>query len=183
MQRLAEPLFPVAATDTALTTDEWYTPRWLFKAAGITFDMDVCAPVDPVFRACPAKRYLTVLDDGLTAGWAGVIWCNPPYSNPAPWVDRWVTHPDGLMLVPATTGGWCGRMLAAADGLALITINGQARKNGGFKNPAGRELSYPVALILAARGAECVAALEPVARQDCRFTGAWFVRGHEPCSG
>ena len=40
-------LFPVTAADTALTSDEWYTPRWLFKAAGLVFDVDVCAPVAP----------------------------------------------------------------------------------------------------------------------------------------
>lgn len=29
------------------------------RAAGLVFDLDVAAPVDPARRTCPAQRYLT----------------------------------------------------------------------------------------------------------------------------
>lgn len=172
----AEPLFPVAASDVALTTNEWYTPRWLFDAAGLTFDMDVCAPVAPAFRTCPARRHLTVLDDGLTAPWLGLVWMNPPYSHPAPWVERWAVHPEGLALVPASNSHWRGAFMRAADAITLISVNANERAGGGFGRPDGSQVNYPVALILAARGERAVGAVPRVAAQDVYARGAWFPR-------
>ena len=169
-------LFPVSADQVGMTKDEWYTPRWLFDAAGLTFDMDVCAPVAPEFRTCPARQYLTVIDDGLTHPWEGVIWCNPPYSNPAPWVDRWAQHPTGLALVPASNSHWRGRYMRAAHGLTLLSVNANERRGGGFGRPDGSQVNYPVALILAARGAVCVSVLKRVAAADVYAGGAWFER-------
>lgn len=173
---IADPLFPVAATDVALTNDEWYTPRWLFEAAGITFDLDVCAPMASEFRTCPARRYLTVAEDGLTAPWEGVVWMNPPYSRPAPWVDRWAAHPEGLALLPAANSGWRGTLLRAAHAVTLISGNWRDHiQMTGFGRPDGSRVSYPVALILAARGEICSSTLTRVASQDRYAGGAWFV--------
>lgn len=162
-------LFEVTAADVAMTNDEWYTPPWIFDAAGLTFDLDVCAPVAPEFRTCPARRYLTVLDDGLAAPWNGLVWMNPPYSQPGPWIDRFIAHPDGLALVPAANSLWRSRYLKAADGIALLSVR-------GFGRPNGSQASYPVALILAARGELAVNALEPVAMADPYAGGAYHVR-------
>jgi DNA N-6-adenine-methyltransferase (Dam) len=171
----ADALFPVTAADVALTNDEWYTPRWLFRAAAITFDMDVCAPVAPEFRTCPARQFLTVLDDGLAVPWTGLIWCNPPYSNPLPWAHRLAGHPDWLALFPAAASPWRRVLLPAADGLTLITIDGNAMRAGrGFMRPDGTQASYPFALILAGRGGG-VPALDRVARVDDHAAGAWFL--------
>lgn len=170
-------LFPVTAADVALTSDEWYTPRWLFDAAGITFDLDVCAPVNPAFRTCPARKHLTVLDDGLTSPWHGMVWCNPPYSAPGPWVDRWAAHENGLALVAAASSPWRRTLLMRADAMTLITIDGNAMRAGrGFGRPDGSNASYPFALILAARGERCVSALPGVAAVDPYAGGAWFRR-------
>ena len=177
-------LFDIGAGDTAATNDEWYTPRWIFAAAGLTFDMDVCAPVAPEFRTCPARRYLSILDDGLTAPWEGLIWMNPPYSRPAPWVERFTAHPAGLALVPASNSHWRGKLAKSADGIALICVNGSTRDGNqlprwnhvGFGRPDGSQASYPTALILAARGEAAVSALDAVARADPYAGGAWFVR-------
>ena len=37
--------------------DEWYTPRWLFDALGLQFDIDVCAPRDLTHVTTPADTY------------------------------------------------------------------------------------------------------------------------------
>jgi DNA N-6-adenine-methyltransferase (Dam) len=114
-------LFDVSPEDVALTTDDWYTPRWLFDAAGLMFDMDVAAPVNPAYRTCPARRYLTAADDGLICEWNGLVWMNPPYSNMTPWVHRWAAHPTGLALLPAArNSAWRGVLTRSADALALI---------------------------------------------------------------
>lgn len=178
-------LFEVSAADVAMTNDEWYTPRWIFDAAGLVFDMDVCAPVAPEFRTCPARRYLTVLDDGLTTPWDGLVWMNPPYSSPAPWVDRFIEHPAGLALLPAANSPWRGRYLKAADGVALLSIATKQRAGSlanhstGFGRPDGSQVSYPCALILAARGERAVGVLESVARVDPHGAGAYHVRPAE----
>jgi hypothetical protein len=162
-------LFPVSAGDVALTTDEWYTPPWLFKAAGLVFDMDVCAPVDAAFRTCPAREYLTVVEDGLTAGWHGTIWCNPPYSKAHPWVDKFIAHDSGLMLVMGRPElMWRGKLTAAADAVCLLAVD--------FGRPDGTVARLPWVQILSARGRSCVDALARVAAADPWTQGAYHVR-------
>lgn len=38
-------LFDVDSSAVALTSDDCYTPRWVFDAMGLRFDLDVAAPV------------------------------------------------------------------------------------------------------------------------------------------
>ena len=95
-------LFEVGAGGVADTNDDWYTPPWVFDAAGIVFDLDVAAPVDPSRRTCPARSYLTPVEDGLAQPWQGVVWMNPPFSGSRPWVERFAEHRSGLALLPAS---------------------------------------------------------------------------------
>lgn len=83
-------LFPIA---NVVDSDDWYTPAWVFEGMGITFDVDVAAP-DGGVAWIPATRSLTVADDGLSTDWSGTVWCNPPYSEPLPWCQKWAQH-DG----------------------------------------------------------------------------------------
>ena len=169
MTALMEPLFAVTAGKTGMGTDEWYTPRWLFKAAGLTFDLDVCAPADSELRTCPAVRYLTVAEDGLTSEWSGLVWCNPPYSRPAPWVERWAVHPDGLILLTARQQcRWVGRVMQTADAMTIICAD--------FSRPDGTVVDLQWALFLAARGQRATEALTRVAAADRYGAGAYLVR-------
>lgn len=161
-------LFDVAAEDVAPTRDDWYTPRWLFKAADITFDLDVAAPVDPAMRTCPARAFLTPVEDGLLSEWGGTVWCNPPYSNPGSWVSKFGGH-AGMMLVPAARSRWLGTLMAAADAVALISCE-FGRPDGSRASPGG------MALVLAARGPECIEALARVAAADSIAQGAYVRR-------
>lgn len=87
------------AVPNVLDSDDWYTPAWIFDGLGIEFDMDVAAP-DGGAPNVPARRHLTVADDGLLAPWEGTVWCNPPYSHPAPWCRKWASHfPAGCILI------------------------------------------------------------------------------------
>lgn len=84
--------------DDVLDSDAWYTPKWIFDGLGLTFDLDVAAP-DGGVPWIPATQSYSVADDGLLQPWDGLVWCNPPYSNPGPWCMRWAAHRDGGCLL------------------------------------------------------------------------------------
>ena len=86
-----------------LTSDDWYTPPLVFDALGITFDLDPCAPPGGV-PWIPAPRWFTESDDGLSQPWRGRVWLNPPYSSPAPWLEKFVDHGDGVALIERCHG-------------------------------------------------------------------------------
>jgi len=167
---IMDQLFAVDAPDVVATADDCYTPRWIFDAAGLTFDLDVCAPVAPEFRTCPARRYLTVLDDGLTAPWDGLVWMNPPFSNLRVWVERFASHGCGLGLFPMSRSEsyWTGRLLKAADAIAIISSD--------FIGPGGGVKRIAYALILAGCGEAAVGAVARVAAADKYASGAYHVR-------
>ncbi len=155
-------LFEIGPADVADTSDDYYTPRWIFDAAALVFDMDVAAPVDPTYRTCPARRYLTPVEDGLTRPWEGLVWMNPPYSAAKSWVERFVTHRCGLALVLPTRSPWVGPLLRSADAVALLNV--------AFLRP-GRDLgTYRTLLLMTACGAVAVDALARVAAAD-KYTG------------
>ena len=147
----------LGAAHVADTSDDWYTPPWLFAAAGLVYDMDVCAPVDPTRRTCPARIFLTPLEDGLAHPWSGLVWMNPPYSKSAPWVERFAAHHDGLALLPATRSAQTQALLRCADAVAFLT--------GQFSRPDGKVDHNPWLLMLAARGLAASAGLDRVARE------------------
>lgn len=86
--------------------DEWETPHELFNGLeewwGI-FNLDVCA--NESNKKC--KNYYTKKDNGLIQPWEGVVWCNPPYSNQKPWIEKAIqtTKEDPsthvMMLIPS----------------------------------------------------------------------------------
>jgi phage N-6-adenine-methyltransferase len=60
-------------------SDEWETPQKFFDAvdAVFHFTLDVCASRNNA----KCERYYTKADDGLSRGWKGVCWMNPPYGR------------------------------------------------------------------------------------------------------
>ena len=86
--------------DHAPDTDDWYTPPWIFEGMRETFDVDVAAPPGGV-PWIPARRSLSLEVDGLAQDWAGFVWCNPPFSKPLPWCEKWVRHSDGVIVLRA----------------------------------------------------------------------------------
>ena len=93
--------------------DDYYTAKWIFDGLNLEFDLDPCSPV--VGGSVPAKTRYNIEDDGLSRQWFGLVWMNPPYSKPTPWVDRFLSHGNGIALLPFTTGKWWFNMWNHAD--------------------------------------------------------------------
>jgi hypothetical protein len=139
-------LFPVQQEQ--LTSDDYYTPRWVFERMAIRFDLDVCSPPGGV-EWVPADRYYDQADDGLASPWEGRVWMNPPYSRPTPWVARFIEHGNGVALVPFAKSAWFDLLWSRAD--AVVAPGVQASKF------VGGPIFMPV--FLAAFGDECVEAI------------------------
>ena len=78
--------------------DDYYTPSWVFEKLKTTFDLDVCAPRGGV-PWLPAKNHYHLEINGLGQPWYGRIWMNPPYSNSAPWIAKFMDHGNGIALI------------------------------------------------------------------------------------
>ena len=61
----------MTAYEKAGESDEWYTPRYIFDALLLRFDLDVAAPVGGP-RHVPADAYFDPSHDGLIQEWRGV---------------------------------------------------------------------------------------------------------------
>lgn len=106
------------AGQVQLTSDDYYTPPHIFERLGLTFDMDVCAPPGGV-EWVPARRFVTMAEDGLQADWVGRVWMNPPYSQATPWVRKFITHRHGIALVPHAKSAWHVELWNEADGCVV----------------------------------------------------------------
>lgn len=68
-------------------SDEWETPQALFDTLNdeFRFNLDPCA--SQINHKC--DTYYTLEDNGLERSWGGhVVFCNPPYSQIAKWVEK-----------------------------------------------------------------------------------------------
>lgn len=109
--------------------DSWRTPPELFAGinAEFRFSGDVAASAANALH----QRYLTEQQDALQIDWlqhfgTGFVWCNPPYSNITPWVEKASQEcANGIgtvMLVPADTSvGWFNMARQACTEVRFIT--------------------------------------------------------------
>lgn len=89
------------------SSDEWETPNDLFQKLNeeFHFTLDACASDDN--HKC--DNYYTKENDGISKNWGGrTVFCNPPYSEIAKWVEK--CYREGtkdnttvVMLIPART--------------------------------------------------------------------------------
>jgi hypothetical protein len=125
-------------------SDEWYTPLHIFEALGLEFDLDPCCPITG--SVVPAKQTYSLPFDGLTAPWFGLVWMNPPYSKPGPWVEKWLEHGNGVALVPMSKSRWFHKLWNAET--AVINLE----PNLKFMRPDGPDKQIFLGFILAAVG-------------------------------
>lgn len=92
-------------------SDEWYTPEHVFQAMSVRFDLDVASPGHNVVPWIPADHAYTA--GALEREWSGFLWMNPPFGGRnglEPWLERFVTHGNGVALVPdRTSAPWWQR--------------------------------------------------------------------------
>lgn len=140
---------------TIFTSDDYYTPAWVFERMGLTFDLDVASPPGGV-PWVPAKRFLTQEDDGLSAPWEGRVWMNPPFSGTAAWISRFIQHGNGVCVVPHSRSRWHAQLWASPAVFADPNLNGDSMfqfiRDGKLAN-----VYMPV--FFAAFGDACIAAI------------------------
>ena len=101
----------------SVTTNDYYTPKWLFDSMGLEFDIDVCAPVHGI-PWIPAKRWFSQIDDGLAQEWGGgLVWMNPPFSNVTPWVRKFIENNNGMALLVVSRSKWFAELWDKADAI------------------------------------------------------------------
>jgi hypothetical protein len=145
-------LFNVVSEST--TTNDYYTPKWLFDEMGLVFDIDVAAPLQGI-PWLPAKRWFSQADDGLAQDWGGaLVWMNPPFSNATPWVRKFMDNKNGIALVPVSRSKWFAEIWESADGILTTPPDFK------FERPDGKSQTISFQTFLFALGEQSVAALE-----------------------
>lgn len=101
---------------------EWYTPKYIFDALGIQFDLDPCSPGAAVVPWVPARRHISLPENGLTAHWEGKIWGNPPYGSDTPkWLEHLSVVGNGIALVFARTDTkWFHKYVPKANAVCFV---------------------------------------------------------------
>jgi hypothetical protein len=136
---------------------EWYTAKYIFGCLETRFALDPASPGREIVWWIPAEQHFTMADNGLEREWFGFVWLNPPYGRELSlWLDKFIRHGNGIVLVAdRTSTEWWQRLAARAD--LILCLN----KKIPFINPAGeRTAAFPIGSHLIAIGPQGVAALE-----------------------
>ena len=105
-------------------TVEWYTPKYIFDAIDLQFDLDPCSPGKDIVPWVPAKECYAIANgqDGLMLPWAGNVWMNPPYGKHTPvWLERLALHGTGIaLLFSRTDAKWFHDFVSIADAICFV---------------------------------------------------------------
>jgi phage N-6-adenine-methyltransferase len=87
---------------------------------GYQFELDACAnAVNAV-----APKYYDLETNGLEHPWRDATWCNPPFENIEPWVEKAVGEATrgvhSCMLVPFAAQGWKYRWHGNFESVVLV---------------------------------------------------------------
>jgi hypothetical protein len=136
-----------------MANDELYTPRFIFDALNVIFELDVCAPKEGPLHT-PAVDYYDIDSNGLMAEWYGRVWMNPPYSKPDPWINKWLDHKNGFALVPFSKSNWFGRLWDSEAAVCRLPTN------TAFVTPEGKKQQIWMPVSLWAIGESNITALK-----------------------
>ena len=135
------------------TSDDYYTPPFIFEALGLRYDIDVCSPPNGS-PWIPANRFLSLIEDGLETPWQGRVWMNPPYSKPTRWIDKWLDHGNGMGLVASSRSAPFNRLWEHTD-VAFILLPSTLK----FMTPSGESKGIFMPTVLMGIGAENIEAM------------------------
>jgi hypothetical protein len=111
----------MAAYEARGETDEWYTPKYVFDALGLWFDLDVACPHGGP-RHTPASGYFS--DGALERKWHGTVWMNPPFGHQSTkrlWLRKFFDHGCGIALLPdRTSAPWWQEFAPMADAVLFV---------------------------------------------------------------
>ena len=114
----------MAAYESAGKSNEWYTPKYIFDALGVTFDLDVASPRGGP-RYVPATSWFSEISNGLSWQWWGFVWMNPPFGNQKQkrqWLSKFFDHNNGIALVPdRTSAPWFQEFAPQADAICWVS--------------------------------------------------------------
>jgi hypothetical protein len=147
-------------------TNDWITPKFILDSLG-PFHLDPCACNPQPWPT--ATVMLQPRHDGLSWGWNGRIWLNPPYGKQiAAWMCRMADHNCGTALIFARTETSWFRDYVWGQASALLFLHGRLF----FHYPDGRRASANAGgpSVLVAYGPEDAARL-----YSCTLKGS-FVR-------
>jgi len=118
---------------------EYYTPKYVFDAMAVEFDVDVASPVDRSHTNVPAREFIT--EDSLSKEWRGFAWMNQPYNHQKEkllWIDKFMRHNNGVALMPdRTSAPWWQLFAKRAD--AILFVAGKIK----FVLPDGSTADQP----------------------------------------
>ena len=135
------------------SSDDYYTPRFIFDALDIEFDLDVSAPPGGI-PWIPAKRHFSIIDDGLAQEWHGTVWMNPPFSDVTPWAHKFIKHGKGIALVQISKARWFNDLWEDADAILVL------RSDLKFVTAAGEGKGIFMPCVLVAMGDDPVDKLQ-----------------------
>ena len=132
--------------------NEYYTPKWVFNSLNVNFDLDVCAPTGGV-EWIPAAAWFDETMDGLQQNWHGFVWCNPPYSNPTPFINKFIEHANGIMLVQVSKSNAFIKLWNESDAIMMMPRNIMFE----HKDHGKKGIFMPVALFgMGAKAVSCM---------------------------
>jgi hypothetical protein len=159
-------------------TSNWFTPKSIFDALGLTFDLDPAHPGwDNPHCVVPTRRIYTIADDGLRQPWPPelLIWLNAPFGGrrgQVPWLKKFLAHGNGITLVAARTSADWFHDVVVPNAQSLLFPNGKI-KFVRLDGTVGKEPGTGVVLI----------GMGPVANAALRRSGlGFFIQIREPAA-
>lgn len=108
--------------ETRGKSDDWHTPKYIFDAMGVHFDLDVAAPAAGPMHT-PATQWYS--HSSLDHNWWGFIWMNPPFghqSTKREWLSKFFAHGNGVALLPdRTSAPWWQEYAPQADTILFVS--------------------------------------------------------------
>jgi len=98
--------------------DTLQTPEWVYKKLG-EFYLDPCAGLNT--NIAKINWSIERGENGLERKWIGTVFCNPPFSEKEKWIDKMITHGQGILLLPERgSAPWFMRVAVASDGYFVM---------------------------------------------------------------